>query len=80
MPDKATSAASVKGFANAATSGAVPSAKSVWRSTFGHVETDGELPIVEELEHGFVASGHRIQGLLVELVASKPFRLVGEPR
>ena len=54
--------------------------KSLWQGAVGHLVTAGERPAVAELEAALGAGGHRIQDLLVELVASRAFRFVGEPR
>lgn len=54
--------------------------KNVLRSSLGHLETEGEMPAIEAVHEAFGASGFRVQELLVELVASPAFRLVGEPK
>ncbi|MFY0533084.1 hypothetical protein [Nannocystis pusilla] len=54
--------------------------KNFVRGGLGHLETFGELPELDVLEDRFFAGGHRIQGLLVDLVASPLFRAVADPR
>ncbi|MDC0723451.1 DUF1592 domain-containing protein [Nannocystis bainbridge] len=54
--------------------------KNFVRGGLGHLETFGELPALDVLEDRFVASGHRVQSLLVDLVASPLFRAVADPR
>ena len=54
--------------------------KSFVRGGLGHLEGFGELPVLRDLEDSFVAGGHRVQGLLVDLVASPLFRAVAEPK
>ncbi len=51
--------------------------KNIFRSATGHVDTFGETPELKKLDASFVDSGYRMQDLLVELVASDAFRLVG---
>lgn len=51
--------------------------RNLLRASTGHLETDGEDPVIEGLSAGFASSGYRLQGLLVDLVASDAFRLVG---
>jgi hypothetical protein len=46
----------------------------------GHLETAGEQPAVDDLRKAFADKGHSIQSLLVELSASRAFRLVGAPK
>ena len=53
--------------------------RNVFRGATGHVETTGEKAEIEELEAAFTGSGFRLQDLLVELVSSPAFRLVGRP-
>jgi hypothetical protein len=50
--------------------------KNVFRHAFGHVETQGERTSIALLEEAFVASGHRLRELLVDMVSSEVFRLV----
>ncbi|MBZ5715900.1 DUF1592 domain-containing protein [Nannocystis pusilla] len=54
--------------------------KSFVRGGLGHLEGFGELPVLRDLEDSFVAGGHRVKGLLVDLVASPLFRAVAEPK
>lgn len=51
--------------------------RNLLRASTGHVERDEEDAIIAELGAGFASSGYRLQDLLVELVASDAFRLVG---
>jgi hypothetical protein len=51
--------------------------RNVFRGATGHVETAGEAGEIAALEASFSGSGHRLQDLLVELVASDGFRIVG---
>ena len=53
--------------------------RNVFRGATGHVETSGEKVEIKELEAAFTGSGFRLQDLLVELVASPAFRIVGRP-
>jgi hypothetical protein len=50
--------------------------RNLHRHATGHVETKGELPAIDALVAGFVAGGHRLQPLLVDLVSSELFRTV----
>jgi hypothetical protein len=54
--------------------------RNLFRNSMGHLETKGELPAVRDLEEVFETSGYRVQNILVELVASPAFQLVGEPK
>lgn len=54
--------------------------RNLYRDSMGHLETDGEEPAIEELHRRFEGGGFRVQELLVEVVASPAFRLVGEPK
>jgi hypothetical protein len=54
--------------------------KNLYRAALGRLEEEGELPAIEALDKGFSENGYRIQDLLVELVASPAFRLVGPPK
>jgi PAS domain-containing protein len=51
--------------------------RNIFRSATGHIDTSGESPALKELDASFADSGYRMQDLLVELVASDAFRLVG---
>lgn len=52
----------------------------LFRHSTGHLETDGESPAIDDLVKEYAASGRSLQGLLVELCASRAFRLVGDPK
>ena len=54
--------------------------RTVFRNSMGHKETPGEKPAVDALEKAFADAEYRMQDLLVEIVASPAFRLVGEPK
>jgi hypothetical protein len=54
--------------------------RQLYRDSTGHLETKGEEPAIEDLHRRFADNGYRVQELLVELVASPAFRLVGEPK
>jgi hypothetical protein len=49
-------------------------ARQVYRQGVGHVDTAGEQRPLRDAERAFAAGGYRYQDLLVELVASEPFR------
>lgn len=51
--------------------------RNIFRGATGHIDTAGESPALEKLDASFADSGYRMQDLLVELVASDAFRLVG---
>jgi hypothetical protein len=51
--------------------------KNLFRHATGHVETSGEEGAIDDLAASFEGSGYRMQDLLVELVSSDAFRLVG---
>lgn len=51
--------------------------RNVYRASLGHIETDGEEVVVEQLISGFSDDGRRLRGFLVELVVSDAFRFVG---
>ena len=53
--------------------------RNIFRGATGHIDTAGEQAALDGLEARFEASGYRMQGLLVELVASDAFRIVGIP-
>ncbi len=55
-------------------------ALNVFRNSMGHVETDGEEAALSAIDEAFATADFRIQDLLVEIVASPAFRLVGEPK
>ena len=54
--------------------------EKLYRQSMGHLETTGEQPAVDDLRKAFAGKGHSIQSLLVELSASRAFRLVGAPK
>ncbi len=54
------------------------SVRNVFRSSLGHVESEGEEAIIEELVTGFSGDGRRLKLLLVELASSDAFRFVGD--
>ena len=54
--------------------------RKLFRHSMGHVETDGEAPAFDDLVKAYSASGRSLQSLLVELCASRAFRLVGDPK
>ncbi|MCA9707804.1 MAG: DUF1592 domain-containing protein [Myxococcales bacterium] len=54
--------------------------RNIYRHATGHIETEGEEVAIEAIEEAFVESGHRMQDLLVEIVASPAFRVVAEPQ
>jgi hypothetical protein len=60
----------------------VPSclARNVYRFAIGHIEERGEAPAINDLNEAFVAGEHRVQSLLVSLVASPAFRQVSDPK
>ncbi len=51
--------------------------RNIFRHATGHVEVIGELPTLQEIDDRFAADGFHMQDLLVELVASDAFRMVG---
>lgn len=53
--------------------------RNLFRHATGHVETPGEEPALAGLAAAFEGSGYRVQDLLVELVSSDAFRVVGTP-
>lgn len=52
----------------------------LFRGAMGHLETDGERASIDALVAAFDASGNRIQDLVIEIVASPAFRMVGAPK
>lgn len=54
--------------------------RNIFRFATGHVETKGEKVAMEALGQAFADSGYKLQDLLVEVVASDAFRLVGTPK
>jgi hypothetical protein len=53
--------------------------RNLFRHATGHIEGPGEADEIEEIVVAFAEGDYRMQGLLVELVASPAFRLVGNP-
>ncbi|MCA9635458.1 MAG: DUF1588 domain-containing protein [Myxococcales bacterium] len=53
--------------------------RNLFRHSTGHVETTGELPTLMLLDDVFAEHDHSLQDLLVELVSSPTFRMVGVP-
>ncbi len=53
--------------------------RGLYRHATGHIEQEGEEVALEALEDAFVESGHHMQDLLVEIVASPAFRVVAQP-
>lgn len=53
--------------------------RNLFRHGTGHIEIEGEYDELERIDAAFGESGYRMQDLLVELVASPAFRLVGDP-
>jgi len=53
--------------------------RRLYRYATGHLETAGELGVILDLRRAFVASGHRFDDLLVELVLSDGFRYASAP-
>jgi hypothetical protein len=54
--------------------------RNLYRNSMGHLETKGEEPAIDDLHRRFEDGGFKVQELLVELVASPAFRLVGDPK
>jgi hypothetical protein len=54
--------------------------RNLLRSSLGHMDTPGELPVIERVHEAFGSSGYRMKELLVELVASPAFQIVGQPK
>ncbi|NVB38544.1 DUF1592 domain-containing protein [Pseudenhygromyxa sp. WMMC2535] len=51
---------------------------NLYRHATGHVESGGEVDRLYEVDAAFIQSDYRLQGAIVELVASRAFRYVGE--
>jgi hypothetical protein len=51
--------------------------RNVFRHSVGHLESNGERVVLDDLVIDFESSGYRLKDLLVELVASDAFRYVG---
>ncbi len=52
--------------------------KNVYRASLGHIETEGEAKVVNDLVTGFQGASYRVQDLMIDLVTSDAFRWVGE--
>jgi hypothetical protein len=50
------------------------SVRQLYRYAVGHVETDGEEIVIKALSQRFSAGGHRLKGLIQEIVMSEGFR------
>jgi hypothetical protein len=55
-------------------------ATTIFRNSMGHLETEGEQPSIDALLAAFAEAGYSAQDLLVEIVVSPAFKLVGEPK
>jgi hypothetical protein len=53
--------------------------RNVFRYATGHLEGDGEAPVLGALSDNFAAGGRRVESLLGTIVASASFRYAGEP-
>jgi hypothetical protein len=53
--------------------------RNVYRNALGHLETKGELEELSAISATFAAKGFRMRDLLVDLVSSRAFRIVGVP-
>lgn len=54
--------------------------KNLYRSALGHVETKGEVDAVNSIAFAFAESGFRVRELLIDMVSSPAFRIVGVPQ
>ena len=54
--------------------------KNLYRNALGHVETKGEIDAVNSIAFEFASSGFRVRELLIDMVASPAFRIVGVPQ
>lgn len=54
--------------------------RKLFQHSVGHLVTSGEKAVVANVHETFAASGFRFDHLLVEIVASKAFQWVGEPK
>ena len=50
-------------------------ARQLYRHAQGHLETDGELRVIDELAAGFEAGGFRFRALVIDLVVADAFRM-----
>jgi hypothetical protein len=53
--------------------------RSLFRYATGHLESEGEEPLIQALSAALSADGYRVQSLLGDLVQSEGFRFVGAP-
>jgi hypothetical protein len=53
--------------------------KQLYRQSIGRREREGQLDALDKMAVKFTEDGHSIQGLLIDLVASRPFALVSTP-
>jgi hypothetical protein len=53
--------------------------RDLFRYAVGHLEADGETPVLVALSQNFAAGGQRVKSLLLTAVASASFRYTGEP-
>jgi hypothetical protein len=53
--------------------------RNLYRVATGHLETDGDRPVVSSLSADFAANGFRVRSALLRLVESDGFRVVGLP-
>jgi hypothetical protein len=54
--------------------------RNYFRQSMGHIETAGEKPALDALEAAFMESGHQVKSMLVKIVTSPAFRMVGPPK
>jgi hypothetical protein len=54
--------------------------KNLYRSALGHLETSGEMDAVNTIAFSFADKGFRVRELLIDMVASPAFRIVGVPQ
>ncbi|MBX7077969.1 MAG: DUF1592 domain-containing protein [Nannocystaceae bacterium] len=52
--------------------------RNLFRHATGHIEVDGEQGELDEIAAAFADDGYRMKTLMVELVASPAFRMVGD--
>ena len=53
--------------------------RDLFRYAIGHLEGEGEAPVLQALTQNFAAGGQRVRGLLAAGVKSASFRYTGEP-
>jgi hypothetical protein len=54
--------------------------RNFYRHSIGHLEEEGEEPAITAVDLAFVENGFAVQNMLVELVASPAFAMVGDPK